>query len=110
MPMPVIIQPMMIAPGNAPRDMSEGRLKTPPPIINSSERYQRERVRVLVCYQILINNNSHGIHLVFVEVSYQVNLEPRKSRAIAAVTQIMADSLIVGFIFSVRPRLERCTY
>jgi hypothetical protein len=33
MPMPVISHPMMIAPGAAAFDMSEGRLKTPPPII-----------------------------------------------------------------------------
>jgi hypothetical protein len=32
-PMPVTIQPMMIAPGEAPLDMSDGKLKTPPPII-----------------------------------------------------------------------------
>ena len=33
MPTPVITQPMRMAPGDAPRDMSRGRLKTPPPII-----------------------------------------------------------------------------
>ena len=38
MPMPVITQPMMIAPGDAPRDMSLGRLKTPPPIIEPTTR------------------------------------------------------------------------
>ena len=36
--MPVITQPMMIAPGDAPRDMSLGRLKTPPPIIEPTTR------------------------------------------------------------------------
>ena len=33
MPMPVMTQPMTMAPGEACRDMSLGRLKTPPPII-----------------------------------------------------------------------------
>src|SRR5690242_15270302 len=33
MPMPVISQPITIAPGEAAADMSRGRLKTPPPII-----------------------------------------------------------------------------
>ena len=38
MPMPVISQPIRIAPGDAPFDMSEGRLKTPPPIIEPTTR------------------------------------------------------------------------
>jgi hypothetical protein len=33
MPTPVTIQPITMAPGEAPLDMSDGRLKTPPPII-----------------------------------------------------------------------------
>ena len=33
MPMPVITHPMTMAPGEAWRDMSLGRLNTPPPII-----------------------------------------------------------------------------
>jgi hypothetical protein len=34
MPMPVTSQPTRIAPGEAAFDMSEGKLKTPPPIID----------------------------------------------------------------------------
>jgi len=34
MPMPVMSQPSRMAPGDAPRDMSEGKLKTPPPIMD----------------------------------------------------------------------------
>ena len=38
MPMPVISQPMMTAPGDAPLAMFCGRLNTPPPIIEPTTR------------------------------------------------------------------------
>src|SRR5215471_11388171 len=38
MPIPVIDQPMMTAPGEAWRDISLGRLKTPPPIMEPTTR------------------------------------------------------------------------
>src|SRR5262249_44724746 len=41
MPKPVMIQPMMIAAGDAPRDMSEGKLKTPPPIMDPTTSAMR---------------------------------------------------------------------
>ena len=43
MPTPVMNQPMRIAPGDAPRDMSDGRLKTPPPIMDPMTRAMRGR-------------------------------------------------------------------
>ena len=43
MPTPVMIQPIRMAPGDAPRDMSDGKLKTPPPIIEPMTRAMRGR-------------------------------------------------------------------
>src|SRR6188474_2293279 len=41
MPTPVMVQPIRIAAGDAPRDMSEGKLKTPPPIMDPTTRAMR---------------------------------------------------------------------
>src|SRR5262245_52428798 len=43
MPMPVTSQPMRMAPGDALFDMSDGRLKTPPPIIDPTTSAIRGR-------------------------------------------------------------------